>query len=281
MTELEKILLEFEQFWTGEAKEFKATLFKAFVEKVLSLQGDVYGLAAGGDVLKASVNLDELFKLWADTSLTGDIESLFPNVESINKAVQSLHSDINNIKLSGNLIKGLTFAQRDVINQIGLAFKDVAYNKVLKQSLMAATEYGLSLKKFRSVVKNNLNRQDKNIQARFNQITNDAYSQHIGALNKVVEENYDIKGYLYAPLSVMDNTRPLCKGAIRDYKGYISVAELPKFVSHYTSTKELSQGLLEGFNVDDFKMNTGKPNCRHTATPTVLNKEQISKFKKK
>jgi len=281
MTELDKILLEFEQFWTGEAKGFKEALFKAFVEKVLSLQGDVYSLAAGGDMLKASVNLDELFKLWVDTSLTGDIESLFPNVESINKAVQSLHNDINNIKLSGNLIKGLTFAQRDVVNQIALTFKDVAYNKVLKQSLMATIEYGLSLKEFRSVVKNNLNSQEKGVLSRFNQITNDAYSQHIGAVNKLVEQNYDIKGYLYAPSSVMDSTRPLCKGAIRDYGGYISVEDLPKFVSHYTSTKELSHGLLDDFNVDSFKYNTDKPNCRHTATPVVLTKEQISKFKKK
>ena len=279
MNELEKILLEFEGYWTGQAADFKKALFEFYVKEVLGLQKDAFSIyrANGDDLLTVYIELDELFKTWFDKSLISDIKDLVPDMERINSKIEKLNRDVNGLELNGNVFKDLNFAQRNVINEIGVSFKDIGFNKVLKQSLAAAVSNGLSLNGFRDVVKVNLERTKAQTDARFNQITNDAYSQYIGNVNKVIEDNYDIKGYLYAPLSVVDSTRPLCKGAIKDKKGYISVSELPSFVSKYTSSKELSKGLVDGFSVNDFKHNTGKPNCRHLATPSTMTREQLGK----
>jgi len=277
MTELEKILLAFEEMWTGEASVFKDAILRYLEKELEGLEREVY-LSAGETMVESAIKLDEIFQEWYRQSLIKDMTDLIPNKEKIDKAVIKLNEEVNGIKLDGNLFRGLNFAQRQIISEIGVAFKDIGFNRVLRQSLMATTEYGLSLKEFRQLVKTNLTTTQKAQESRINQITIDAYSQLLGSVNSRIEENYNIKGYLYAPKSLKDNSRPLCIGYISEHRGYLSVEELPSFVNKYTSSKELSRGLVKDFDVNNLKSNTGKPGCRHTITPTLLTKEQYLNF---
>lgn len=184
----------------------------------------------------------------------------FNRLESVNAALQQ---SVNSLDISGlNLTNIQRQAQSAVIYDLlgnGMqANLAEPVRKLLTKSIfsgMGTQEFAAGLRQF--IVK------DGEMIGRVNvgQIARDAILQYDGTINTIIFNEFGLDEWGYEG-SIIKDSRPQCRRWVK--MGRIAASELPEEIAWAEAN---GSGLIPETTPENFAINRGGYNCRHTATP--------------
>lgn len=194
------------------------------------------------------------------------VDGFLLNFDQLEENMQAIHQELNKIKVPSSLIskqkvwaiQAVTFNMKEA--QVLLNFIDPV-KRVLFNYVNSGSGLLEANKEMRRLV---LGADKRNglIERWIGHAARDAIYQYEGAVNTVIADKYGLERIRYVG-SLVEDSRPQCKRWIS--KKFLKKSELSKEISW---AKNNGSGMIPTTGPENFMVNRGGYNCRHSAYPT-------------
>lgn len=282
--EIEKILQETNKLVDKHVEMFVTSsnilgdkLYKSILSVLDEMPRDQHGFIwDDSSFLLYSSLKKKLAKTSAIYGNSGLYDILLNSFEEIDVLVAKQQKLVNEIQLSKGWIERNT---KGLIRQTKESFNNANYNsqilKPLEKALYKRVYNGESYAKTTEFLKKELVGTSKNgskLSRYAQQTANDTIMQYNGQLNQAIADEYKLDGIFYTNSLILDS-RSQCVRWVEEKKRLLRKSELTKEIAWANSQ---GKGMVPGTTRNNFLVNRGGYNCRHTATPC-----DYTKMKKK
>lgn len=193
------------------------------------------------------------------------VQDYLQNFDKIKQVNIQLQQSVNKINVAPALTNLQRGAQQQTVNNLlgaGLntnfiqPIKDVIFQHVVSGASVADTELAL-----RGVIKGNADRLG-NLERYVTQMSRDSINGYDGMIQQRIAAEFDLNAYSYEG-SLVSDSRKQCVRWVEKYNGVLPFDILEKEIDWAYSN---GSGMVSGTTKDNFAINRGGYNCRHTCT---------------
>lgn len=214
------------------------------------------------------LTVDVLDLLQADPKFTGPVSQFVKRMQPISDAIDTFQKSVNDVK-----VPDFEVAKKIVIDEVVDKMLNNGLNQnfvqPLRDMIYQNVTSGLSLSDARTQIKDYIsggNDKSGKLGSYIEQTAQQAVDGYSGAINQKLLETFDYDGQLITG-SLIDNSSPQCRFAIKELGGRITRENWPLVVDHVGKKFPL----IEGTTFDNLPTNRLHWGCRHNFYPIIIN----------
>jgi len=213
----------------------------------------------------------ELRTILKSTSFPSKVDDFLASFDEIGENVQAIHQDLNGIRVPQNLVnRQKLIAISNTMDNLLESNVSARFVDPIKRSLFNHVNFGSGVLDAEADLRRTIISQggDAGVLRRWvGQVARDSIQQYEGGINRKVAEEFGLTNWIYVG-ATGGVTRKQCARWMR-----IGTIEGKNLQAEISWAQKNGSGMIPGTTPENFPVNRGGYNCRHSAYPTRAKEE--------